>query len=438
MQASQRVRCNHALEYAIEQGNSLDLPLLVCFGLMDDYPEANERHYAFMLQGLADVAENLRRRKIGFVMRHGPPAEVALGVGREAALIVCDRGYLRHQKQWRQAVADKATVRVVQVESDVVVPVQEASDKAEFAARTLRPKIHKLLNDYLKPLAPRRPRHPSLQLNCAKDRQHADLDPADPALLAKLKLDRSVLASKRFTGGQNTAEKLLKRFIAHRLPRYCDDRNEPGASGTSTLGAYLHFGNIAPLRIALAVNAAAGAPAADREAFVEELIVRRELAINYVNYTANYDQFDALPPWAQRSLSQHARDPRPQTYSRDELERAATHDPYWNAAMREMTGTGYMHNYMRMYWGKRILEWKKTPREAFADALYLNNKYFLCGRDPNAFTNVAWLFGLHDRPWGERPIFGTIRFMNAAGLERKFDMQRYIETVDDMTRPTSV
>lgn len=186
------------------------------------------------------------------------------------------------------------------------------------------------------------------------------------------------------------------------------------------------------------MNAAAGAPAADREAFLEELIVRRELALNFVNYTANYDQFDALPPWAQRTLSQHARDHRPQTYSRDELERAATHDPYWNAAMHEMTATGYMHNYMRMYWGKRILEWKKTPREAFADSLYLNNKYFLCGRDPNAYANVAWLFGLHDRPWGKRPIFGTVRYINAAGLERKFDMYRYIETVGDMTRPSAV
>lgn len=423
MQASQRTRFNHALEFAIERGNVLGLPVVVCFGLMDDYPEANERHYAFMLQGLADVTRNLAKRGIPFVVQKGNPADVALSCAKNAALLVCDRGYLRHQRRWRDAVADKAPCPVTQVESDVVCPVEEVSDKPEFAARTIRPKIHRIWKDYLVPPSPRK-----VTVTAGKIDLKSTIDLKDvSAALANLKIDRSVAPSDRFAGGEEAAAKLLKQFVRQRLSGYAENRNEPADDATSHLSAYLHFGQISPLEIGLAAMNSESAPAADRYSLLEELIVRRELAVNYVQFKHDYDTFDALPAWAKQTLAKHEKDPRPTIYARQELESAQTHDPYWNAAQREMTGTGYMHNYMRMYWGKKILEWKPTPREAFDDTLHLNNKYFLCGRDPNAYANVAWIYGSHDRPWGERKIFGTVRYMNAAGLERKFDIDAYVK-----------
>ena len=169
---------------------------------------------------------------------------------------------------------------------------------------------------------------------------------------------------------------------------------------------------------------------ADRSAYLEELIVRRELAINFVHFGQNYDSYACLPEWTHATLDAHRGDRRPEIYDRAKLEAAKTHDPYWNAAMREMVHTGFMHNYMRMYWAKKILEWSETPEDAFATALHLNNKYFLDGRDANCYAGVAWTFGLHDRPWPERPIFGKVRYMNANGLKRKFDMNSYLYAVD--------
>ena len=425
MQASQRTRFNHALEHAAARANELSLPLVVGFGLMDDYPEANARHYAFMLQGLRDVEAGLAKRGVPFIVRHGPPAKVATQMSHDAAVVVCDRGYLRHQKQWRDEVADAARCAVVEVESDVVVPVEVASDKHEFAARTLRPRIHRHLAGYMKPLKPVRVKTPGSRL-----RMRGDIDVSDPdAALAKLKLDRSVTPSTRFTGGEVAALKLLKQFLARKLTGYATKRNEPSLQHTSTMAAYLHFGQISPLEIALAVQNSS-APKADREAYLEELIVRRELSVNFAHFNPRYDSYDALPEWCRKTLAEHRRDRRPRIYSLAQLERAATDDRYWNAAQLEMVRTGFMHNYMRMYWGKRFLEWTRTPQQAYEFSVHLNNKYFLCGRDPNAWANVAWLFGLHDRPWGPpRPIFGLVRYMNAAGLERKFDMEAYVKWV---------
>jgi deoxyribodipyrimidine photo-lyase len=429
MQQSQRTIFNHSLEHAIAEANRLRLPTIVGFGLMDDYPEANERHYAFMLEGLADVSRALRKRKLKFVIRHGSPEKVAVELAKNAALVVCDRGYLRHQRAWREHVAVNVDCRVEQVESDAVVPVEIASDHAEFAARTIRPKIHKHLSHFLKPLPGTPVGHPSLGMRVA-----SDFDAENVAhTLSKLKLDRSLKRQQFNIGGQVEAQRRLKTFLRDRLAHYADSRREPAGDGTSTLSAYLHFGQISPQQIALAVRDSP-VPTAQRDAFLEELIVRRELAINYCFYMANYDNYDALPNWAQRTLAAHRRDPRDHIYSREDLESAKTGDPYWNAAQAEMVLTGYMHNSMRMYWGKQILAWKKSPQEAFDDLLYLNNKYFLCGRDPNAYANVAWIFGLHDRPWSQRNIYGTVRYMNAAGLRRKFDMDGYVQKIEGLAR----
>jgi deoxyribodipyrimidine photo-lyase len=423
MQQAQRTATNHALEYALEKANALGLPLVVGFGLMDDYPEANRRHYAFMLEGLAEVARDLEARGIRFVLRHGPPDRVALALAEEAALVVADRGYLRHQVAWRDTVGAQAGCRVVQVESDVVVPVEVASGKAEFGARTLRPKIDRHRDVFLEPLEPRPTRVHSLGLDLA-----SDFDPRDPdGTLDRLKLDASVDRVGRFKGGASQARARLDSFILRKLDGYAEGRNEPVARHCSELSPYLHFGQISPLDLALAARAADGVDQVDRGSFLEELIVRRELAMNFVAFTPGYDRFATLPDWARKSMREHAGDPREHVYDEAALAQGQTHDPYWNAAMREMRVSGYMHNYMRMYWGKKIIEWSRSHEEAFATTLRLNNRYFLDGRDPSSYANVGWLFGLHDRAWTERPIFGKLRYMNANGLKRKFKIEAYVD-----------
>jgi deoxyribodipyrimidine photo-lyase len=422
MQASQRTRCNHALEFAAARANALGQPLLVLFVLMDGYPEANLRHYHFMLQGLRDVAANLQRRGAAFVIRRGEPAEVVLRMATVASEIVCDRGYTRHQRRWREALADAAPVRVTQVEAHVVVPVETASDHAEFAARTLRPKIERLRSRFLAPPAEVRLKT-ALGTPPKSDVNLEDL----PSTLASLQLDTSVAPTSRFLGGEEEALRRLSEFVRVRLGCYEDHRSDPARPGSSELSPYLHFGHLSPIQVAHAASNGATRPALQRhvDALLEELIVRRELAINYVHYTPGYDRYEALPSWARRTLESARRDRRPVTYTRAQLEAGDTHDRWWNAAMREMRDTGYMHNYMRMYWGKKVIEWKRGPEEAFEDLLYLNNRYFVDGRDPSGYVGVAWCFGLHDRPWKSRPIFGQIRYMNAAGLQRKFEMASY-------------
>jgi deoxyribodipyrimidine photo-lyase len=424
IQTAPRVRCNHALEYAIGRANELGQPLVCCFGLMDDYPEANERSYAFLLQGLADVSQALKDRGILFLVKHGPAPAAALHFGKSASLIVCDWNYLRHHKAWRHQVADESKCQTIAIETEVVVPVEVVSDHHEYAARTIRPKIQKHLAEYLRPLPAARLKHPSVNLELK-----GNIDVTDPAAaLKKLKIDRTVPASRRFIGGETEAQKLLRRFIADDLPGYDTDRNEPAQQRTSLMSAYLHFGHISPLEIALAVQSAKAGK--QGEVYLEELIVRRELSMNFCNFVPNYDSYECLPEWARKSLAEHRNDPRDPLYTFDQLENSKTADPYWNAAQTEMVATGFMHNYMRMYWGKKILEWGKTPQEAFATTLALNNKYELDGRDANSFANIAWIYGLHDRPWGpERKIFGLIRYMNAAGLERKFDIDKYVSRV---------
>jgi deoxyribodipyrimidine photo-lyase len=198
----------------------------------------------------------------------------------------------------------------------------------------------------------------------------------------------------------------------------------------SGLSPYLHFGQIGPLEVALTVREAPGIPEKAKEAFLEEMIVRRELSANFVFYNPRYDTYEgALPAWSRATLEKHRHDPRPYLYGLQELENAATHDLYWNAAQEEMVKTGRMHNYMRMYWGKKIIEWSASPEEAWDTALYLNNRYELDGRDPNAFAGIAWCFGKHDRPWAEHPVFGQVRFMNQKGLDRKFRMKAYLSRV---------
>lgn len=418
MQASQRTRQNPALEHAVRLADARGEPLVVGFGLTDRLPHASRRHHAFLLDGLADVAAALAERGIRFVLRRGSPEDVALDLGRRASSIVMDRGYLRRQRAWRDRLAAEVPCRVVEVEGDVVVPVESASDRREVAARTLRPKLARIWPRYLTALEPGAPKRHSLDL---------DLDGLDASEGRRL-ADGLALADipppEGIVGGERAARRQLDRFVAEGLDGYAVRRGDPNAMRVSWLSPYLHYGQISPVEVALAVTAAVDG--ADRAAFLEELIVRRELAVNFVRYTPDYDRYAALPEWARATLAAHAADDRPHRYDAATLEAGETHDPAWNAAMRRMRVDGYLHNHMRMYWGKKILEWSETPEAAFRALLTLNNRWLLDGRDPSSYANCAWIFGLHDRPWPERPIYGTVRCMMASGLKRKMDVGAFV------------
>ncbi|UCD06787.1 MAG: deoxyribodipyrimidine photo-lyase [candidate division WOR-3 bacterium] len=421
MQQAQRYEYNHALEYAIEQANKLNKPLVVGFGLTDRYPEANERHYYFMLQGLQETVRALTKRGIRTVVQQGSPELVAVELSREACLVIADRGYLGFQQKWRSHVAEKTPCLVIQVETDVVVPISVASTHEEYSAATIRRKIHVNLDAYLIPIRKIRVRNRTLRIKL-KSLPLSNID----RVLHRLKIDRSVSRATEYHGGTSMAKRTLGEFIKNKLSRFVVERNDPSKQVLSSMSPYLHFGQISPLYIALQVKAALS-PGTD--AYLEELIVRRELAMNYVYYNRNYGSFNGLPEWAQRTLKAHHRDIRPYTYRLSEFEQAQTHDVYWNAAQREMTKYGKMHGYMRMYWGKKIIEWTRDPVQAFEIALYLNNKYEIDGRDANGYAGVAWCFGKHDRPWAQRKIFGNVRYMNANGLKRKFPIENYVNRI---------
>lgn len=422
MQAAQRVEWNHALEYAIEQANERKVPVVVVFGLTADFPEANARHYHFMLQGLSEVRAALARSGIQMVVRAESPRKCVAELAAQASLVVVDAGHLKIQSLWRAEVAEAIDCRLVEVETNLIVPVEEASEKENFSAGTLRPRIHRKLEPYMVPLKHRKPRVDSLDLEF----ESFSIEDAGAAVKA-LGLDISVGPVAGFKGGTKEAKRRLRAFVDSKLDDYAETRNDPNLDGSSNLSPYLHFGQISPLYVALKIREASGR---GKDAFLEELIVRRELSHNFVYYNDRYDRFERLPPWAKRTLEFHSRDEREYVYSREEFETAGTHDPYWNAAQKEMVLTGKMHGYMRMYWGKKILEWSASPEEGFDIAVHLNNKYELDGRDPNGFAGVAWCFGKHDRAWSERPVFGKVRYMNAAGLKRKFDAEAYVRKID--------
>jgi deoxyribodipyrimidine photo-lyase len=424
MQASQRAEYNHALEFAVREANNAGLPLLVCFGITDSYPGANLRHYRFMLEGLKQTAAKLRERGINFVIRKKSPEKLVVKLSADAALTVFDAGYMPIQRQWRKTAAALLKTPVIQVESDVIVPVASASDKEEYAAYTIRGKIHRELDYFMQPLTTH-----DLKIRKTVDAETLDINQTGE-LLDSLNIDQSVAACENFhPGGTNEAHKRLKLFITEKLPYYSELRNDPSRDFQSGLSPYLHFGQISPLEIALKVKKSGSG---NTEDFLEELIVRRELAMNFAFYNDACRDYASLPPWAKATLREHADDRREYLYSLEELEKAATHDPYWNAAQTEMLISGKMHGYMRMYWGKMLLQWSRTPEEAFRYAMFLNDKYELDGRDPNGCAGVAWCFGKHDRPWPEHKITGKVRLMNQNGLKRKFAADEYVGKVKSL------
>ncbi len=423
MQRAQRVLDNPALDAAVEAGNVLGKPVVVFLGVVPYYPNANLRAYTFLAQGIPDIASGLARRRVGFVLRAWPGHHLAkFCEAVRPCLVVGDENPLRETERWRQSVAARLRVPLWTVDADVVVPGKLLL-KEQYAARTIRPRIHALLGEFLRPGANPKARvpwqSPSGLLSLA----------ADADFVSGFPIDRSVSPVSAFRGGTAEAARILKRFLRERLTGYAHNRNKPELDGTSQLSPYLHFGHIGPLTVALAVRAAE-APEDDREAFLEELIVRRELGINFVRFNPRYDTIGSAEPWALKTLSKHARDERQYIYTERQFEQAETHDPLWNAAQQQMVSGGWMHGYMRMYWAKKILEWTRSAAEACEIAVRLNDRYELDGRDPNGYAGIAWaIAGKHDRPWFERPVYGTIRYMSYASTSRKFDAKGYISKV---------
>ena len=425
MQRAVRIRENAALDAAIEAANLLCLPVVVYFQVIPNYPNANLRHYHFLQQGLRDAEEDARERGVGFVVRRAPEASLE-GFLEEvrASLLIGDENPCREPERWRTVLARRLRVPYWTVDADVVVP-SRVFGRDYFLLHHFRPHIKAQLTRFLVPRSNTRPQHEWIPpRGVAQYSLDADITAGFD------KLDRSVKPVDTFTGGTHAALKRLSDFARYDLARYETQRNHPEVKGTSRLSPYLHFGNIGPITIALACDEAVKqgrAPAAARDRFLDELIGWRELSVLFVRYNRNYDNWECAEPWAQKSLREHAADPRPERYTFAELERAETRDELWNAAQREMVQTGWMHNYMRMYWAKKILEWAPDPATAFDWAVILNDKYELDGRDPNGYAGIAWaIVGKHDRPWFDRPIFGTVRAMTAASTAKKFDSAAYI------------
>ena len=425
MQRAQRGLDNPALDVAVSAANDLGKPVVVFFAPVPFYPNANLRHYKFLLEGIPDIADSLAERNIGFVLRRYPDHHL-LKFCEEVrpALVVGDENPMREPASWREKVAHQLNVPLWTVDADVIVP-SRLLEKEQYAAFQARRRLEAQLDRFLV-----KQENPSAKIAWKKPRGVESLATSTD-ITTGWKLDRSVAGVSTFRGGTKEALRLLNEFVTRKLKNYGKMRNHPELDSTSQMSPYLHFGHISPITIALAVKNAQ-APKADREAYLNELLVWRELATNFVTYNPVYDSFESGEDWAHRTLAEHAQDPRPIIYNEQQLESAETHDPLWNAAHMQMVRGGWMHNYMRMYWGKKILEWSKTPAEAHRVAIKLNDKYELDGRDPNGYSGIAWsIVGKFDRPWFDRPIFGKIRYMSLESTGRKFDSKRYIEQQND-------
>jgi len=420
MQASIRERWNSALEFANLLGAAIRRPTVVLFSLTDDYPGANLRHYQFLLESLDVTAKKLRQRGIRFVVRIGRPVEEVEDLASLAAALVIDVGYTPIQQQWRASVVRRVKCPIAAIEDNVVVPVDQSSMKEEYAARTIRPKILSQIDDFVTPIRRTKP-YSSVKLGAIDD--DASQVESLVELLSSMSIDHSVSPVSTFPPGEDAARRRLGRFLRDGIHRY-DQRNDPTADATSRLSPYLHFGCISPVEIAMHVM---GSVAEHTDDFIEQIVVRRELAVNFTLRNPQPMSFHSIPDWAKTTLDRHRRDRREIVYTFEQFRDAATGDPAWNAAQTEMVETGYMSGYMRMYWGKKVIEWSRTPEEAYETLVRLNDAYELDGRDANGYAGIAWCFGRHDRPFRESPVTGTLRPMSYAGLKRKFDLSAYIE-----------
>lgn len=417
MSRDSRVADNWALVFARQKALDMREPLIVAHTLAADWPSMGRRQYEFLLGGLKQISAKLEKLNISFMVVENESEMAALLSSSQAGAIVVDFNPLRESRAWKRKLADRAGCPVYEVDAHNSIPVPVVSPKQEYAAYTIRPKINKLLPEFLTSF-PAIDTHPYTM--------EAKIDDVDWEKLFRAGAGRTGHAVDTFESGEDSAITIMEAFLTRRLERYHTARNDANAGAVSNLSPYLHFGFISAQRVAIEAQRF-DSNFTSRESFLEELIVRRELADNYCFYNDAYDSFAGFPAWAQKSLDEHRSDPRVYIYTREEFEAAETHDTLWNAAQRELIGRGKMHGYLRMYWAKKILEWSVSPEDAQETALYLNDTYSLDGCDPNGFTGVAWsVGGVHDRPWFERDIFGKVRYMAVSGCRKKFDINEYI------------
>jgi deoxyribodipyrimidine photo-lyase len=437
MQRAQRGVDNHAVDLAVKVANVLGLPLVVYLAGVSNFPHANLRHYVFLNQGLPDIEADLATRNVSFVMRRTPrESHEQFLADVDAAFLIGDENPMREPERRRKHLASRVKVPFWTVDTDVVVP-SKLIEKAQYGAYTMRPRLYRLLPEYL---------HPYENLNADhmwKRPRGFQADSVHEDMTRDWKdFDRSVAPVEAWKGGTHAALERLKVFTGKLLKTYEARRNHPELDGTSCMSPYLHFGHVGPLTIALSVDAAAKSDPklrAARDSYFNELIVWRELAINFVRYTPNYDSPGCAENWAKATIAEHARDEREHLYTLQQLEGAETHDKLWNAGQIQMVRYGWMHNYLRMYWAKKVLEWTPDVATAMKYAIYLNDKYFLDGRDPNGYAGIAWaILGKFDRAWGERPVFGKVRYMSGASTGRKFDLKKYIRQMELLPQPGSL
>ena len=421
MQRAQRAIDNPGLDLAIDAANALRKPVVAFFAPVPFYPHANLRHYRFLNEAIPEMASALAKRNVAFVLRRFPDHSLLKFCDDvRPALVVGDENPMREPESWRGTAAKKLKAPLWTVDADVIIPAK-LLEKAQYSAHIIRPRLQPNLKQFLVAAL-----NPIAQVEWKKPEALASLTP-DADITEGWPLDRSVSPVSQWRGGTSEGLRLLRDFIHHKLRGYGTQRSRPELDHTSRLSPYLHFGHISPVAVALAVQNA-DAPKADKEAFLNQVIIWRELAVNLVRFNPNYDSFECAEPWAHRSLAKHVCDLRPVLYTEKQLENSETHDQLWNAAQMQMVNTGWMHNYVRMYWAKKILEWSRTPAEAYQTAVRLNDKYELDGRDPNGYAGIAWaIVGKFDRPWFERPIFGQIRYMSGESTGRKFDSKKYIQ-----------
>jgi deoxyribodipyrimidine photo-lyase len=466
MQQSQRVQDNPALNYALAEANQRQLPLVVLFVITNEFPAANLRHYTFMLEGIYETMQSFSALHIHLIVTVGSMVKAVTSCSAQATLVVTDRGYLRIQRAWRAEIAAQLDCSLLEVEGDVLFPVEQVMTSEAYNARSIRSRIYKLLPEFSFQTA----ETPAVQYTVSEPLKDSlrKLMTAFPNFTAedmhdlnhfieKVKthlngLDSTVLPVNSIRGSYSEAVNKVTCFTDYLLDNFYEQRSNPGQDYQSGLSPYLHFGQISTrdilskvinalgisdeefTRLILNVKPGSYSDSKINGALVlfEQAVIRRELSMNFCWFNPDYDKFSSLPDWAQATLEAHTADKRNWLYSLALLEQAQTHDVYWNAAQKEMCLTGKMHGYMRMYWGKKLIEWMLHPTEAFQTALYLNNKYEIDGRDPNGFAGIAWCFGKHDRPWTSFPILGNVRTMTAKGLQRKFDMQAYLERIEKL------
>jgi deoxyribodipyrimidine photo-lyase len=430
MQRAQRGMDNHAVNLAVAIANELKFPLVVYFAGISNFVHANLRHYTFLNQGLPDIEQDLAARNITFLMRRAPnESHERLFADVHAAILIGDENPMRAPERWRREIASRVKIPFYTVDTDVIVPSKLIPNR-QFGAYTIRPRLYRALPEFLVPYenphavhAWHRPR------GFQSDSVHEDITRGWP------NFDRTVKPVEAWKGGTHAALARLRLFTSTMLHDYETQRNHPETDGTSAISPYLHWGHIGPQTIALAVDAAAKADPklqSARDSYFNELIAWRELAINFVRtHPDTYDTAECAEDWSKKTIAEHARDERERLYTRDQLERAETYDDLWNAAQIQMVRHGWMHNYLRMYWAKKILEWTPDVETAMAHTIFLNDKYFLDGRDPNGYAGCAWaIVGKFDRAWGSRPVFGKRRYMSGASTGRKFDSKTYIHQMN--------